>query len=54
MERNLLRDFDYQSFVRKYFVPIILFLILIPSVYTGSHTLLAADNPEGVIKHPSS
>jgi len=54
MERNLLRDFDYQSFVRKYFVPIILFLILIPSVYTGSHTLLAADNPEGVIDNPGA
>ena len=54
MKNNLLRDFDYQSFVRKYFVPIILVLILIPSVYTGSHILLATDNPDGVIDNPGA
>lgn len=54
MKNKLLRNFDYQSFVRKFLIPIILVLILIPSVYTGSHTLLATDNPEGVIDNPDS
>lgn len=51
MKNNLLRDFDYGSFVRKFFIPIIIILILVPSFYTGSHILLPSDNPEGNIEN---
>ena len=46
------RSYEYRSFIRKFFIPILIILILIPAFYTGSHTLLPSKNPEGVIDYP--
>ena len=43
---------DLQGNVRKYWVAIVLVLILVPLTYTGPHVLLDAPRPEGVIQPP--
>lgn len=43
---------DLQGNVRKYWVAIVLVLILVPLTYTGPHVLLDAPRPEGNIQPP--
>ena len=52
LTEDITKSYEYRSFIRKFFIPIVIILILIPAFYTGSHTLLPSKNPEGVIDYP--
>ena len=41
-------------FVRKYWLPIILVLMLLPSFYTAPNIIMKSENPNGEIEYPSS
>ncbi len=39
-------------FVRKYWFPIILALMLLPLFYTAPHIIMKSENPNGEIEYP--
>ena len=53
MTEDITKPYEYRYFIRKFFIPIVIILILIPAFYTGSHTVLPSKNPAGLIDYPN-